>query len=171
MKTFLGIVIMALLSSNAYSECATEMGTETVADQYKIDTAVPSHLKGKVYLVCDADGKNCESPVSSAKFKLVPRKQQFITQKTVQTDRVTCQSVAAAKKLKNRVSGIVGEGPNSGFDVSNYGNSTTVQNKIGVVGGVQYQRDTGLTVLGMPVHAGVQVQSNPSVLLDAGVSF
>lgn len=170
MKTFLGITIMALLSFQVHAECATEMGSETVAGQYKIDTAVPSHLKGKVYLVCDANGTNCEYPVSSAKFKLVPRKQQFITQKTVQTDRVTCQSVTV-KKLKNRVSGIVGEGPNSGFDVSNYGNSTTVQNRIGVVGGVQYQRDTGLTVLGMPVHAGVQVQSNPSVLGDIGVSF
>ncbi len=159
---------IVLFIATANAECNKEIVSETVTGQYKIDTTVPKALVGAMITVQTKDGY--VRMFSADQFKVVPRKQQFITQKVTQTNLVVCQNTSSPK-LKNRVSLMGGEGPNPGFDSTQTANQVSVQNKIGAVAGVQYQRDTGLKVKGLPVNVGIQGQTNKSVLLNLGVDF
>lgn len=140
--------------------CSTQSGEETVEEQLEITTDVPAHLKGATIIVRTADGR--ESSVPAEKFKVVPRKQQFIVSKTKQVDTTTCSNEAN----KNRISLLGGNGPKEGLTRSSDGKTVTVKSKTGAVGGAQYQR-----LLTERLSVGGQVQTNKSVLLNIGIDF
>jgi hypothetical protein len=166
MKTFIAILIMVSPMLVFASEtCSTSSGAETVEETKEITTDVPAHLKGATIIVRTADGK--ETSVPAEKFKVVPRKQQFLVTKTKQTDKTMCSTDPA----KNRVSLLAGNGPKEGLDRSKTATTVTVESRTGAVGGLQYQRLTDLKVLGMPLSVGGQLQTNESALVNVGLDF
>lgn len=148
--------VLSLASEN----CTTDTSAETVEDQLVISTDVPSHLKGAVIIVRTADGRESSAPAE--KFKVVPRTQQFIVNKTKQTSQTTCH----ADKDKNRLNLLVGNGPRPGLDTDRTPNKVTVENRSGAVGGVQYQR-----LISDKWNVGIQVQTNESALINLGRDF
>lgn len=167
MKKLLVIcVLCSPMFAYAAENCSTTTGSETVEEQLEIKTDVPKHLVGATVCVRQADGK--ESCVPAEKFKVVPRKQQFIVSKTKQLDKMSCSTevLVAAEAKKNRVSLMAGNGPKEGLDRSSDGSTVTVESKVGAVGGAQYQR-----LLNERVSVGTQVQTNKSVLFNVGVDF
>ena len=147
--------------------CKTTTSDQSVEDQLEIKTDVPSHLKGATICVKQADGK--ESCVPAEKFKVVARKQQFIVTKVKTTDTTTCTVFEKAdkeEKEKNRISLLAGNGPKEGLERTNSGSKVTVESRVGVIGGVQYQR-----LLTERVSVGAQLQSNESALVNIGLDF
>ncbi len=155
------LLLAVMFTSLAFSseDCKTTSSAETAEDALNINTDVPNHLKGAKIIIRLADGK--ESEVPAEKYKVVPRKQQFIVTKTKQTDLVECKNVD-----KNRVSVLGGQGPKPGLDKEATSKKVTVESKTGLVGGLQYQRKLGDTF-----SVGGQLQTNESVLLGIGVDF
>jgi len=104
------------------------------------------------------DGR--ETSVPAEKFKVVPRKQQFVVTKTKAT--LTCRA-----KEKNRVAALGGFGPTGALkDRKDDAKTTTVDTVEGAVGGLQYQRK-----LNDRFSLGVQGQSNKTFSLILGVDF
>lgn len=163
------LILLSLLCLNVKAEdCTEKSSVDQVEEQKEIKTDVPKHLKGAKIIVRMADGR--ESVVPAEKFKVVPRKQQYLVTKVKKSTVVSCTSLVAAK---NRISVMAGEAPTGHLDRDDTLSPSKVEvsSERGLVGGVQYQRDLGLTAFGLPVHAGAQVQTNKSLLIDAGVSF
>jgi len=161
MRYLIFSVMLTSLVSYANPECKTDLGEEEVKGQYNIDTKVPSHLKGAMIIVRRADGK--ESAVPAELFKVVPRKQQFITSKTQQLVKTSCE----IKNLnRNRISVLGGAGPTGSVSKSTSGLTTTVDLDKGAIAGAQYQR-----LVTDELSVGVQVQSNKSGAVTIGIDF
>lgn len=159
MKKFILILIMiSPMLVLASENCSTTSDAETVEETKEITTDVPNHLKGATIIVRTADGR--ETSVPAEKFKVVPRKQQFIVSKTKQLDKTMCSA------NKNRVSLLAGNGPKEGLDRSKSGTTVTVESRTGAVGGAQYQR-----LLNERISVGAQIQTNESVLVNIGLDF
>lgn len=159
MKKYL---LLAILTVPAFAnQCETQSESEDISEQVEITTDVPSHLKGAVIIVRQADGK--ESVVPAEKFKVVPRKQQFITIKTKETKVISCVDKAPNK---NRVSALGGHGTKSGLKSSTNGSVVEVENRVGGVFGLQYQR-----LLTDRISVGVQGQDNKTGSLVLGLDF
>jgi len=157
------IMILALispLSTYAVEKCLTDTGAVVTEEQLEIKTDVPKFLEGAVIIVRTADGR--ESTVPAEKFKVVPRKQQFITTKTKQLEKTVC----SAEQNKNRVALLGGQGPKGGFDKSATATTVTVESRVGVIGGLQYQR-----LVTDRISVGAQLQDNKSALLSVGLDF
>lgn len=165
MKYFLYFVVFVLLiSSIAMAEtCEDSSEVNTKEEQMEIKTDVPNFLKGATIIVRLANGK--ETVVPAEKFKVVPRKQQFLTVKTDTLKTRTCTQVISENK-KNRFSVMAGKGPKPGLDRRNYGNVVEVESRTGTVGGAQYQR-----MLNTEISVGAQLQTNETVLLNIGIDF
>ena len=167
MKTFIAIlVLLSPMFALAAETCSTSSGAETVEEQLEIKTDVPKHLQGATICVVQADHKM--SCVPAEKFKVVPRKQQFIVSKTKQVDKTSC-TTAAEEAKRNRISLLAGRGTQEGVDRSSDGNKVTVESKVGAVGGAQYQRL--LPVLDDRLSIGAQLQTNKTILLNVGLDF
>lgn len=169
MMKFIAVVLMMLPSLAIAEECSTSLGEETIEETLEINTDVPSHLKGATVCTKRADG--AESCVSAEKFKVVPRQQQFVVKRTKQVDKVRCESVIVqkekAEKEKNRVSLMAGKGPKDGLTVTQQSpDEVTVENRVGAIGGAQYQR-----LLTEKVSVGAQLQTNKSILINVGLDF
>ena len=169
MKKLIAIcVLCSPMFAYAAETCSTSSGAETVEEQMEIKTDVPKHLKGATICVVQADNKM--SCVPAEKFKVVPRKQQFIVSKTKQLDKTSCVSevevLKEAEAKKNRVSLMAGNGPKEGLDRSSDGTTVTVESKVGAIGGAQYQR-----LLNDRLSVGAQLQTNKSVLVNVGLDF
>jgi hypothetical protein len=152
---------MVLLSSYAFAmDCSESASDEQVAETREIKTDVPKHLEGATIIIRLADGR--ETSVPAEKFKVVPRTQQFIITKTTQTVAKTCTP------SKNRMSLGAGAGPlgRLSTDRSTAPDRVTVENDVGVIATMQYQR-----MLGDTVSVGVQGQSNSSAIIMIGVDF
>jgi hypothetical protein len=152
MKCALFLLLMTPLAVHAGESCTSEQ----VAEQRDINTNVPNHLKGAKIIIRQADGS--ESIVPAEKFKVVPRKQQFVTTKTTMLCRAS---------EKNRVAALGGYGPTGALKNRKEDTKTTVvDTKEGVVGGLQYQRK-----LNDKFSLGVQGQSNKTFSLIFGFDF
>jgi inner membrane protein involved in colicin E2 resistance len=175
------LLLAVLLSTSALAEspadgvsCQTTINSDLVTGVKKIDTDVPKHLRGAVIIVRTADGR--ESTVPAEKFKVVPRKQQFITTETLTASVTQCTEVQVdtvyVKKGYNRVSLLAGKGMRAGLDKNRKNEETIeVKNRVGAVGGLMYQRiiDQSLTPLDLSV--GGQVQTNKTILFNVGLDF
>lgn len=161
MKYYLLIMIALCFSilASADEDCTTTSEATTVEEQMEIKTDVPNHLKGATIIVRTADGR--ESSVPAEKFKVVPRKQQFIVTKTKQRDSMMCSNIH-----KNRASFLVGDGPTGKLDRTNSPSQVTVESNSGPVGGIQYQRS-----LGKRFNIGGQYQNNGTKLFSIGLDF
>lgn len=151
------LVVLAPMVAMA-TDCDTTSSAESVQETKEITTDVPKHLVGATICVKQADGK--ESCVPAEKFKVVPRKQQFVVTRTKQTDKLVCGP------NKNRASLLAGNGPKEGLTRTNNGNEVIVESRVGAVGGVQYQR-----LITDKISVGAQVQTNESVLVNIGLDF
>lgn len=149
--------LIMLLSLYAYSiQSYATCDVSQVTESRSIDTTVPKHLKGAKIIVKQADGT--ESVIRSEEFKVVPRKQErLITKETV-----TC----VQKSRRNRVSLVAGRGPKPGLDYRSEGNSVEVESRVGLVGGVMYQRE-----LTDRWSIGVQVLTSKTLLGVVGYDF
>ncbi len=161
MRSFILMSVFILPTAAIAENCKTVSSGSEIKEQLVLSTDVPSHLKGATITVRLADGT--ESIVPAEKFKVVPRKQQFITTKTMQRNETRCES---DPKDKNRISLLAGEGPKEGLTRTQDGSAVTVESKVGAVGGAQYQR-----LLTEKLGVGVQVQSNKTALGVLSLDF
>ena len=141
--------------------CSEQVGQQEVTGQLEIKTDVPSHLKGATITVRLADGK--ETTVPAEQFKVVPRKQQFVTTKT---EVITMKTCTTNDPRKNRVSLLGGQGTKSGLTTSGSASVVEVESRTGLVGGAQYQR-----MLGERLSIGGQLQSNKTGSVLLGLDF
>lgn len=157
------IVFTALFSliSMASENCTDQTSAEEITGQTEINTDVPNHLKGATIIIRQADGK--ESSVPAEKFKVVPRKQQFITTKTQVKQVISCENTVLNK---NRVSALGGYGTKGGLKSSSNGSVAEVESKNGSVLGLQYQR-----LLTERLSLGIQGQDNKTGSLVIGIDF
>ena len=173
-KLFLMAALITSSVSFASPQCVTTTDAEQITGQLVIDTKVPKHLKGAVIIVRQADGK--ETIVPAEKFKVVPRKQQYLTTKTA-TDTVTmCKNETVVEKLvqadilRNRVAVGVGKGPKGGLKTTRSADRVTVETSTGVVGSLQYQR-TLHHLFDDKLNVGAQIQTNKTIMGTVGTDF
>ena len=145
--------------SSMASECIEKVSEEVATETKVINTDVPNHLKGATIIVRTADGR--ESSVPAEKFKVVPRKQQFLVTKTERSKTLSCST-----NKKNRVSLLGGHGAQGGLSSSQSGNLVEVESETGAVVGAQYQR-----MLNDTFSVGVQGQTNKTGSILLGVDF
>lgn len=165
MNYLLLLVLMVSSLAFADSKCSTDRSSADTLDQLVISTDVPAHLRGATIIVRRADG--VESSVPAEKFKVVPRKQQFLVTHTMQREVTSCVETAAAQAArKNRISVLGGQGPLGKLDHEVEAGRDTVYTRNGFVGGLQYQRE----VFG-PMSIGIQGQTNKTGSLNLGLDF
>lgn len=148
-----------LVSTVAFADCTEQTGETETKEKLLITSDVPSHLKGATITVKRVDGK--ESTVPAEKFKVVPRKQQFVVSKVEVNKVKTCSG-----NKPNRVSLLGGYGARNGLTSSTSGTTTTIESSSGLVGGAQYQR-----MVGGPWSLGVQGQTNETGSFLLGLDF
>ena len=156
--------MMSALEVFAQQECSTSTEKEEVQETVTLTTDVPSHLKGAMIIVKLANGKQSEVPAEL--FKVVPRKQQRLITRVENTQVISCNTKTPATHKKNRVSLVAGYGSGNGARKRITEDSIRLENKVGAVGGVQYQRS-----LTQRVSVGAQVQSNQTGSLLIGLDF
>lgn len=169
MKNLLIILLLTLsAAANAKTQCQTSSSEEQVEEQTEIKTDVPKHLEGATITITLKDGS--QSTVPAEKFKVVPRKQQFIVTKTSKSSKEVC---TVSELQRNRISLLGGHGAQEGLDSnrSNAPSEVTVESRVGVVLGAQYQYRTDLKVLNMPLSIGVQGQTNKTGSVLLGLDF
>jgi hypothetical protein len=169
MKKYIILLALCLpIVSMANQKCEVFTEEAKVEEQLEIKTDVPNFLKGATIIVRLANGK--ESVVSADKFKVVPRKQQFITIRVKETNVHLCsieqEQQKQIEKEKNRISLLGGQGPDNKLSVSRDATSITVESKTKPIAGVQYQR-----LITDKISVGAQVQTNESALLSIGLDF
>lgn len=163
-KSIFTMVALVLISSLAFAGdpvCSEQSSAEVATAELEIKTDVPNYLKGATITVTLADGRT--STVPAEKFKVVPRKQQFITTHTETKSVVSCTTNSPNK---NRVSLLGGHGAQGGLKSSVNGNVAEVESKTGLVGGAQYQR-----MLNDTLSIGVQGQTNKTGSILIGIDF
>lgn len=171
MKTLI-MLTMFLVSAMSYagdSVCTEQTSDKMVTGQLEIKTDVPKYLKGATITVKLADGR--ETTVPAEKFKVVPRKQQFVTTDTKQEKTTNC-TVTNTELLvrRNRVSLVGGRGTQHGVETTlSTPSQIDVSSKTGFVGGLQYQRV--LPVLHDRLSVGVQGQDNRTGSILLGIDF
>jgi hypothetical protein len=163
MRTLIVSVLFLALSTAAFAEtnCSESAESSYVDAAYELTTDVPNYLKGAKITVRLADGR--ESTVPAERFKVVPRKQQFLA-KVIKTEKTV--SCITNTPRKNRVSVLGGHGAQEGLKSTASGSSTTVESNVGLVGGAQYQR-----MIGERWSLGVQGQTNKTGSLLLGIEF
>ncbi len=156
------LIAMFLVPSLSFAaeNCTTDTSEEMAEEQLLISTDVPKHLEGATITIRTKDGR--ESSVPAEKFKVVPRKQQFITTKTKQTSQTVC----SAERNAHRLNLLVGTGPKGGLHTNRAPTEVTIESRNGVIGGLQYQ-----LLVTEKVNLGIQVQSNESALFNIGHDF
>jgi len=171
MKTFI-LFTMFLVSFASYAGdkvCSEQTGAEEVTGKLEINTDVPKYLRGATITVHLADGR--ETTVPAEKFKVVPRKQQYLTTRTERSKVTNCTVTETELVLRrNRVTALGGRGTQHGVETT----TTTptevdISSKTGFVGGLQYQRV--LPVLHDRLSVGVQGQTNRTGSILLGIDF
>jgi hypothetical protein len=166
MRTLIFLFIGILLGLVAYETFADEVTIQTTTETRDINTDVPEFLKGAMITVRLRDGR--ESTVHAERFKVVPRKQQFIVTKIKETTSVVQTKVVEVKSepLKNRLNMLAGEGPTGQLTKSVSNGVLTVSEERGPVGGVQYTHQ-----LKEEVSIGGQALTNKTFLFTIGSDF
>lgn len=166
MKNIIFIVLMSMpIMAYAQESCVTTT-TESVEGKMEIDTKVPKNLEGAIITIRTEDGQ--EKTMPAEQFKVVPRKQQFIVNKTRQIDRINCPPSKNVRR-PNRLSLLVGQGYKYGIEIQADGNTLEASSRVGIIGGIQYQRlvtdrvSVGGQVLGSDLYL-----KNKQLLIMAG---
>ena len=153
------LFILALfVSGNVYADQTCSETAEQATEQKEIKTDVPKFLEGATIIVRLKNGKESSAPAE--KFKVVPRKQQFIVTKTK-------SSILCSASEKNRISVLGGYGNKASVSKTvDSPSQTTVKTNEGAVGGLQFQRKVS-----DKVSIGAQGQTNKTVSIIVGVDF
>lgn len=160
MKTIIFSFIM--FSSVGFAAEVCEDSKIISQETTEIKTDVPEYMKGATITVKLKDGR--ESTVPAEKFKVVPRIQQFIVSK------IDTQSKCHMSE-KNRLSLVAGKAPRNSLKTGKSSSATLVESEYGNTMGLQYQRDLGLSIFGLPLNVGAQIQDNDSGMGLIGVDF
>jgi hypothetical protein len=171
-------LLTILFSTPVFAEetvCKMEnVGTQELETKV-IDTSTPKHLRGATIIVRTADGR--ESSVPAEKFKVVPRKQQFIVTHDISHSQTQCTTTQVKtntvyiKPGSNRVSILAGKGLRSGLDKNTKGDTVEVKSRQGAVGGLMYQRIIDQSLTPFDLSVGGQVQTNKTILFNLGLDF
>jgi len=154
------LILMISTSVMAGEKCSTSNSEEVATEKKLLSTDVPNHLKGAMITITLADGR--QSTVHAERFKVVPRKQQWIVTKTLSSSTTMCSN----DPEKNRISLLAGHGARAGLNRSVDDDGATVKSRVGVVGGAQYQR-----LITDKLSIGVQAQTNKTGSLMLGLDF
>lgn len=158
--------LIALFSCSAFAEmsCHEDVSQKQTQSQVDANTATPAWLKGATITITKADGS--VSTVSADKFMVVPR-----AHKRPVTNVTTAMTKSCMGINRHRLGVLAGQGPKGGLrtDRSGAPGEVTVESKVGVIGGGQYQYLTPL--LDNRLFLGVQGQTNDSVLGNIGIEF
>lgn len=128
---------------------------------------MPKYLEGATVTVTLKNGKTYE--YKSEKMAVVPRENIDINAAKVagfETLRKKIVNKEIVKNKKNRIYGLIGQGPTGGLDVSTNGSHYSVEHDRGTVGGIGYQRKLDETI-----NVGIQIQNNNTTSLSLGVDF
>lgn len=164
MKNITLMILSLLFSWSVTAEepsCTVQVGESEVKEQLEIKTDVPNYLKGATITVRLKDGR--ESQVPAEKFKVVPRKQQFIV---TRTEQATLERCVTNQPRKNRASLVGGYGAQGGLKTTTSGTTVEVESRTGPTGGAQYQR-----MINDRFSVGVQGQTNKTGSVLFGVDF
>lgn len=176
MKKILILITILLAVTGKIWAAATCEQPNVKEEKKDINTPVPKNLKGAKIIVRTKDGK--ETEVAADDFKVVPRKQQFVTTKVVQVSKEPCEpkiievekevtKVVEKERLKNRVSLLLGSGSKPGLTRTDVlPTYVEVESKVGLVGGIQYQR-----LVTERWSVGAQAQTNKTFMLNVGLDF
>ncbi len=162
MRPYQMLFIMFLaFSFTAHAEtCTDTTSSDQVLEKTELKTDVPAFLEGATIIVRLKDGK--ETTVPAERFKVVPRKQQFIVTKVLTSTTISCHSGIGP----NRVSALGGYGSTGKLKTQTGASHTEVESQLGAVGGLQYQRNLNDTL-----SLGVQGQTNQTGSVSVGVDF
>jgi hypothetical protein len=153
------LILLAVCTSNA--DNCTNIQTQSVVNKTKvITTDVPKHLKDASILIRTNDGRI--SWFSANKFKIVPRKQQYIvTERIVHTDRLC--------KVKDKNILMVGaRRDHQDLDTRINGKTATVQSEKGLVLDAAFMRkNISDSALGL----GIGIDTNGTLKGLVGVEF
>lgn len=155
------ILMIMLATSLAYADnCTTQEGQEEIKGQLEIKTDVPKFLEDATITVTLKNGASTTVPARL--FKVVPRKQQFLTTQTQKSIVKECRGPLN----RNRASVIAGVGPTGNLSSKTAGTTTTVDIEHGAVGALQYQR-----LVTDELSVGVQAGTNKGAGLMLGIDF
>lgn len=180
------IALTFLLASNAYAQkscgikkpCKVtkkEVISETADD---VNTPTPDELKGAVYIIRTKDGK--EHKVSTKKFKIVPRQQQFKNKEKVILERVECEPKVVTQvvthtrtivKKERDPRNLIMLGARYDYthlDSSVSGSTATIEARRATVLDVSYMRRR---LFDSPVGAGLGIDTNGTPRVFGGVEF
>ena len=159
------IFSLVLIFGRAYaSDCSIDSRAFIVSEKRELTTDMPKFMEGATITVTLKDGSSTQVPAE--RFKVVPRKQQFLVSKVTENVARTCVN-------RHRVGLVAGKGAKVGLDRDNSQapNLVSVESRAGAVGGLSYQYLTDVKVLKMPLYLGVQGQTNETGLIMGGVEF
>lgn len=162
MKLFTGLFLLCLSSTAFSADCTDVQSKEKVEATKEINTDIPKHLQDAVIIIRTKDGR--ESQVSANKFKVVPRKQQFIVTETSKHTERVCK---VSGKEKNLII-VGGRRDHTDLDIRVSGQTATVKSEKDLVLDAGYMRqnifDTNLGV-------GASVDTNGTLRGMVGVEF
>jgi hypothetical protein len=161
MKLIITVVFLFSLNVNADS-CVDTNSQEKVENTKEINTDVPKHLQDAVIIVRTKDGR--ESVVSANKFKVVPRKQQFIVTETSKHTQRVCK---VSRDDKNLVI-VGGRRDHTGLSKSINGNTGVLSSDRGLVMDAGYMRQN---VFDSNLGIGGSVDTNGTLRGTVGISF
>jgi hypothetical protein len=128
---------------------------------------IPKYLEGATVVVKLKNGKTYE--YKSEKYAVVPRENLEINALKVAGFNKLHKKIVnkeIVKNKRNRVFGLLGQGPTGGLDVSTNGSRYKIEHDKGNVLGIGYQRKLNETI-----NLGVQIQDNDTKSLSLGFDF
>ena len=158
------LMLVASVSMAGERVCSEQVVKAEMKEAVDVNTAVPSFLKGAVIIVRQPDGR--ESVVPASRFKVVPRKQQFVVAVVEVQKSQSCTVTEGSPAAKNRLSLVAGLGPQGRMKVAASPTLIEIEEKMGPVVGLQYQ-----WLVSESFSVGIQGQSNQTGSLLLGLDF
>lgn len=155
-------------ADDAGFQCQQVSEQASIPVTMELTSNVPNFLKGATITVRLKDGT--QSTVPAEKFKVVPRKQQFVASVIAVDTKALCTrtvtNTVQKESTKNRLTMLAGEGPSGQLVKGVSGGILSVEEERVPVGGVQYQR-----LLNEDFSVGGQLQTNRTLMINFGVDF
>jgi hypothetical protein len=176
MKKLLTISILTYIfpvNYNIYAkECSSEQLVSSQVDTMELKTDVPKFLVGATICVKRADG--AQSCVPAEKFKVVPRKQQFVVTQVTKNKVTNCSTIVekiVKEKVENKKNTVYTDVRKDHQDLKteyNGNKSVSIESEKGIVPSINYYRRE---VFDTPIGAGVGVDTNGTVRGALGIDF
>lgn len=164
MKYLISLGLLLAPFAFAEEKCSEDQKVTQAQELKEVKTSAPKFLEGGTITIKQVDGRT--ETVSADEYMVIKRLHK---RPVIKVSSVTVRSCSNLNR--NRVSLLAGQGPKGGLDSerSYAPDEVTVESKVGLVGGAQYQRL--LPVLSDRLSIGVQGQSNGTALGTIGLDF